>query len=288
MEQDIFQLVKEQLSQKVVVKDILLEEPVTSGTNDKYHSPFCEGDNDPSFLVSDKYISDFSANSDFGKGKDIFNFIVSYNDVTHFISDKSITNFEALKWLVNKYNLDIKVSGYIGQTYNLPKPYSEKKVIYSLERYEHEPVEIWTMFDTQKFTKKPTSEEIGQIKNRINSLEASPYTYDYIKKSFENGQTCIPSGIKSERDWKDNICRQQIFLVDIDNTEVVNGEKQKYYVGNDKHITVEKILDYCVEIKLVPTLIYYTLSHSENQHRFRLVYILDKPVETKQEIKAIY
>lgn len=58
--------------------------------------------------------------------------------------------------------------------------------------------------------------------------------------------------------------------------------------GDEKHLTVEKILNYCVQIKLVPTLIYYTLSHSEKQHRFRLVYILDRPVQTKKQIKEIY
>lgn len=287
MNKDIFKIIKEQLNPKDVVEDIL-GKPDSSGKDNKYHSPFYEGDNDPSFIVSDEYISDFSANSDFGKGKDIFNFIVSYNDVSHFISDKTITELEALKWLVAKYNLNVEISGYTEKNYNLPRPYVETKVEYSLERYEHEPIEIWTMFDTEKFNKKPSSEEMGQIKNRIDKLQFRPYSYSDMLEAFENGQTCIPSGIKSEKDWKDNICKQQIFLVDIDNTEVVDGIKKKYYVGDVKHITVDKILEIGVKHKCVPTCIYKTFSYSDDQHRFRLVYVLDRPIETKEEIKSFY
>ena len=58
----------------------------------------------------------------------------------------------------------------------------------------------------------------------------NPYNYEFVKNSFEEGKTCIPSGIKSEKYWQDNVCMQQIFLVDIDNTETVEGEKRKYYV----------------------------------------------------------
>ena len=70
MKENIFELVKQKLNPKDVVKDIL-GKPVNSGTDDTYHSPFCDGDNDPSFKVSNDYISDFSSKSDFGTGKDI-------------------------------------------------------------------------------------------------------------------------------------------------------------------------------------------------------------------------
>lgn len=229
MKENIFELVKQKLNPKDVVKDIL-GEPVNSGTDDTYHSPFCDGDNDPSFKVSNDYISDFSSKSDFGTGKDIFNFIVAYNEFYHFISDKSITDFEALRWLVSRYHLDIDVPDYFDNTYKLPKPFAEKQTTFSLVRSAYPPSEIWTMFDTEKFSKKPTGEEIGKIKNRIDSLDMYPYQYEFVKNSFEEGKTCIPAGIKSEKYWQDNVCMQQIFLVDIDNTETVEGEKRKYYV----------------------------------------------------------
>ena len=55
--------------------------------------------------------------------------------------------------------------------------------------------------------------------------------------------TIIPSGIKgnAQENWK----KQQIFLVDFDNT--YKGEK--LYKDNPRHISIEKILNYCKSIK---------------------------------------
>ena len=290
METNIFKEVKEvkELSDlKQVVKDIL-GKPAKEGTDNKYHSPFVDGDNDPSFIVSNDCISDFSSNSNFGTGKDIFNFLVAYNDVTHFISEDSITNFQALKWLVKKYNLDVNVSGYVSEGFKLPRPFVETKLSYSLKASDIKPIYIHTMFDTQQFKKKPTGEEMGLIKNRISQLDACSLTYDLVKKFIINGQTCIPAGIKSEKDWVDGVCLQQIFMLDIDNTAIENGEKVHYHQGDSKHITIEKIQSYCEEKHLLPTFIYHTLSHTDEQHRFRLVYILDYPIDNKEDIKNIY
>ena len=288
-EVNIFGQVKEKLrnigGNKAIVADIL-GEPASSGTDNKYHSPFYSGDNDPSFIVNDNYISDFSAHSDFGTGKDIYNFIVAYNDISHFISDKSIKDIDALKWIVDRYKLDVNIS--ITNISNLPRPYAEKRKGYTLEPTSSEPLLIFSMFDNQQFTEKPTGEEIGQIKNRISSLKSTFLPYSEILSNLENGQTCIPAGIKSEKDWVEDDCCQQMFLVDIDNTAKINGLKAEYHVGDDKHITVEKILDYCKVINLIPTFIYYTLSHSEEQHRFRLVYVVDMPIQNKDIIKRLY
>ena len=87
------------------------------------------------------------------------------------------------------------------------------------------------------------------------------YRLEEIQDNIISGMTIIPSGIKgnAQENWK----KQQIFLVDFDNT--YKGEK--LYKENPRHVTVEKILNYCRKINFEPTFIYTTFSNSEKQNK---------------------
>lgn len=184
MNNNVFQEVKELLDPRNVVADILGEPAKTSGDNWYWHSPFKDGDNDPSFCVSPNEISDFSG-TEFGNGNDICNFIVKYNDLTHCITASKMNNYDALQYLNDKYNLDLDLSKN-----NIVK--SDKttnkntKIQYSLQVKEKSVLVsaygVYAYFDGEEFKQKPQNKEIGKIKNRIDINEAGNWPVEDIKK----------------------------------------------------------------------------------------------------------
>lgn len=62
MDNNIWQEVKEQVKAKDVVEHYLGPPQKTSGNSCLWHSPFREGDNDPSLSAKDNYIKDFRWN----------------------------------------------------------------------------------------------------------------------------------------------------------------------------------------------------------------------------------
>ena len=240
------------------------------------------GDNDPSLCVTNTQITDFG-DEEF-RGQDIFNFISKCNN---------ISNQKALEYVINNYNVDTTFLNALVPTNSRftqnTKITPNKKVTYKLIPAQGQTEEIYAMFDNVSYSEKPVGVEIGKIKNRIDTkLEPLTYTLEETKNCFIQGKTCIPAGIKKQEDWQDDENFLQIFMVDIDNVKTVNGVKQKITADSEEHITVEKIVKYCEEINLLPTFIYYTFSHSEQQHKFRLVYILEVGTQKQEEIKGIY
>lgn len=283
--QDTFKKVKEQIDAREYVKKILGEPPVTSGKSIKYNSPFNKDDKTPSFSVEEMLIGDFSSNSTFGKKQDIFDFIVEYNKLTHAISEENLNYVDALELVIKEYELDVQIPNFAYfPSYNRTKT----KKYSALELSDGTPTTITTMFDSVSFATKPIGKEAGAIKNRIPSLTQEEYTLEEIEDNIINGYTCIPAGIARAEEWADNVNKMQMFLIDIDNTAKVDGEKQSYCVGDEKHIDIDKMISYCESINLKPTFIYYSFSNSEKQARFRLVYVLDEPLQDKKQIDEIY
>ena len=126
-------------------------------------------------------------------------------------------------------------------------------------------IKITTMFDNTLYAEKPKGEEIGKIKNRIETqLAIQEYTLENFISNFAKGITIIPAGIKgnAEANWKE----QQVFLLDFDNKDL------------QKYASVNLILEYCKQINLIPTCIYHTFSSTEKLNKFRLVYVFKHPI----------
>lgn len=155
---------------------------------------------------------------------------------------------------------------------NVKEKKSKKKISELCFEKGNKTNNIICMFDSQKYSSKPAKEQIGYIKNRISKLRMQEYRLEEIQDNIISGMTIIPSGIKgnAQENWK----KQQIFLVDFDNT--YKGEK--LYKENPRHVTVEKILNYCRKINFEPTFIYTTFSNSEKQNKFRLAYVFEEPI----------
>lgn len=124
-------------------------------------------------------------------------------------------------------------------------------------------MKVKCIFDNKLFQQKPVGYETGGIIKRMTIDIAKEYTIEEIKTNILEGKTIRPSycGGK-ESEW----ISQQIFMLDIDNKE------------KDKYRTYQDIINYCKNINLDPTFIYTSFNHSEECHKIRLVYVLDKPI----------
>lgn len=139
------------------------------------------------------------------------------------------------------------------------------------------------MFDNEEYTEKPTN--LGAIKNRIPNLKIKKYTIKEIQKNIIKGQTLIPAGIKgnTEKNWKG----QQIFCMDFDNSEMINKQKVNYSIGSPLHFSIDQMKKYCEDNNIVPTFMYKTFSYTEQQHKYRLVYVFDRPITDITQAKQI-
>ena len=153
----------------------------------------------------------------------------------------------------------------------------------SLTPITSENIKSFCMFDNVEYSHKPT--DCWAIKNRIEKLEMKKYSIEEIQKNILKGKTLIPAGIKDNAEK--NFKLQQVFCMDFDNSENINGEKVNYTINNPYHISIEKILKYCEQKNCVPTFIYTTFSHTENQHKYRLIYIFEQPIENYKEANLI-
>lgn len=297
MEQNIFDIAK----QKVSIIDVathILGEPSKSSGSEVYWYSQTHDEKTPSLGADAEkgIITDFS-DEDFGKGLDICSFVVQLNNHHNsskkgFIADKEINNYEALEWINNEFNLDLDLSFKSSPIPTQPQNSTSVKH-YSLEATDSVIDEyadgIYAMFDTKEFTEKPTENDMGKIKYRIGAnLEPASYSLKGIKREIISGKTCIPSAIKSKNKWIDGENFYQIFMVDIDNVLVEGRKRTNLTTADTRHVSVDEIIKYCESISLVPTFIYYTFSHSEKQHKFRLVYVLHKPTQIQEEVKGVY
>lgn len=251
----------EQIKNNVTNKEVAIHylgQPVKTSTNYLlYSSPFRK-DKNPSFAVNDKGFIDFGDKEYCG-------------DMIQFVKQLKGCQYphEAAKIIIKDMGLNIEIPENIK---NVKEKKSKKKISELCFEKGNKTNNIICMFDSQKYSSKPAKEQIGYIKNRILKLRMQEYRLEEIQDNIISGITIIPSGIKgnAQENWK----KQQIFLVDFDNT--YKGEK--LYKENPRHVTVEKILNYCRKINFEPTFIYTTFSNSEKQNKFRLAYVFEEPI----------
>jgi len=155
------------------------------------------------------------------------------------------------------------------------------------------------IIDTQEFSSKPQGKDAGAITLRMTLDQIKEYSIEEVKEEILKGKTIRPSycGGKEEL-WKS----QQMFMIDIDNegiltndiilndyVKLIDGKKTKvrYLVGSKQHRSYDDIINYCNKINLTPTFIYTSFNHKEEQHKYRLVFILNKEITNINIAKKI-
>lgn len=117
--------------------------------------------------------------------------------------------------------------------------------------------------DSQRFSKKPSKNEIPVISNRLAEEVIEVSIEEFAIQTVQpNGKTfsgaIFSSSRRSNKTWKN----QQVFALDI-----------------DKGITVKGVLDKCNELNIMPAFIYTTFSSSDDKQKFRVVFVLDEVIE---------
>lgn len=159
-------------------------------------------------------------------------------------------------------------------------------------------MKIKLIIDNVNYQSKPKN-DIGTIINRMTIDTAKEYSIEEIKQNILDGKTNRPAycGGK-ESEW----VSQQVFMIDIDNegnltddivlddyVKLVEGKKTKvkFLVGSKQHKSYDEIIEHCKNINLIPNFVYTSFNHKEEQHKYRLVFILDKVITDFEIAKKI-
>jgi hypothetical protein len=119
---------------------------------------------------------------------------------------------------------------------------------------------IITLDKTTQKIKPPTKDDYGIISNNltqvfqltseeITNYAAPPYSYTFSPGIF--------SGSRSNANWT----QQQVFMLDFD-----SGVKP------------QQVFDKLTEYEIIPNIIYYTIRHTEENPRFRVVLLVEEPI----------
>ena len=133
--------------------------------------------------------------------------------------------------------------------------------------------------DTQKFSRKPTPDEVKYtIRKRLcNSNSIREVTPDQFIESVKMGLTFTPAvmnGTKGDS-WES----QQVICIDIDNDTWLKDESGiKTKVRVDDPLDPEEARAILVSLGITPYFIYSSFSNSEVHPKFRIVWILDNPI----------
>ncbi len=119
---------------------------------------------------------------------------------------------------------------------------------------------IITLDKTTQKKKPPTKDDYGKISNNLNQVyhltseeitnyAAPPYSYTFSPGVF--------SGSRSNANWT----QQQVFMLDF-----------------DCGVKPQQVLDKLKEYDIIPNIIYFTIQHTEEKPRFRIILLIEEPI----------
>lgn len=119
---------------------------------------------------------------------------------------------------------------------------------------------IITLDKTTQKKKPPTKDDYGKISNNLNQVyhltseeitnyAAPPYSYTFSPGVFR--------GSRSNANWT----QQQVFMLDF-----------------DCGVKPQQVLDKLNEYEIIPNIIYYTIQHTEEKPRFRIILLVEEPI----------
>ena len=266
---DVYEFVKEYVSPKLITNLYLGTEDRVSGDSIIYYSPLRELERTPSLVVNnEKGIHDFGT----GEHYDVISFVGALFKISYW---------EATKKIIVDLQLDINEIKEKNNLLLVAKPSIE------IPKFElvagNKPKEIYCYFDCMEFLNKPQDHfELAGIKKRIINNNFTIYKdKEEIEQEILRGKTCIPGAIKGNA--KENWKMQQLFMLDFDN----KNKEEILTIQDRRHVKEGQVLKFCDENNILPTFVYNTFSHIEQQHKFRLVYIMEEPIKDIQIAKQI-
>ncbi len=114
------------------------------------------------------------------------------------------------------------------------------------------------MLDTKRYKEKPQGYEVGNLQNRLANTQVEIEISD-LAELLANGCTFKPALLSGKKD--DTWVSQQLIGLDFDNGTTIDDELSK-----------------CKELDILPVFGYTTFSHTDQKHKFRLVFCLDNVI----------
>lgn len=132
------------------------------------------------------------------------------------------------------------------------------------------------MVDKTPFKEKPTSKDVSLIQNRLKDISTiNDITLNDLINYISLGYTIRPAVLKSGATENDFV-QQEIIFVDVDNKK-----------DSEKIISIEEILDIFKSYSLKPCFYYETFSSTKDVPRYRVIFILDKPIVYKDKMNKL-
>lgn len=132
---------------------------------------------------------------------------------------------------------------------------------------------------TAKYEQKPTSEQIKLIQTTLNS--PAEIEVELLANSLVNGCNCRPGATNGINDK--SFISQQLFMLDFDNTD-----RQKKPFPPYKQIKPEEAIKKAQENGLYPCFAYYTHSNTEETPKFRVAFLMNRPVKDINERENVF
>jgi hypothetical protein len=130
---------------------------------------------------------------------------------------------------------------------------------------EQDPLYIFTTLQ-ESYLQKPASDSVGKIVTRLDNTEADELSIQTLKKYVELGYPFSPTFFINKKRETENILAFTCFLLDFDNKDLENV------------ISPDEALDMLYNQDIKPNFIYRTLSNTDSSPRFRIGFLLDKPI----------
>lgn len=130
---------------------------------------------------------------------------------------------------------------------------------------------IKVCLDWEGFKQKPKKEDIMDISSRIAKQKAEVTIEELMKCiTLPNAQSFTPAYFQTEKRLNDNWGGQQLFALDI-----------------DRGLRIDEAIKLSEDINVKPIFIYSSFSHLENQHKFRMVFLLNEEIQDTRVRKII-
>lgn len=139
-------------------------------------------------------------------------------------------------------------------------------------------MKITVNIDWIGYTVKPTCDEVVKITSRIRAIEPKEMNLEEFAAEIKQGKTFISGSIKNKALKKlcaDNTKDFAFFGLDIDNKELKLTSKE----------VIEEVRS---KLNIIPFIAYETFSSTQENKRFRLLYLFKTPIKKHEEFADMY
>ena len=142
--------------------------------------------------------------------------------------------------------------------------------------------EIQLHIDNLGYSEKPSGNEIKSISNRITRSVSIVTPAELANMVGNLGQTVVLATMHGKR-HKANIIQQQVLALDFDNAPTgkktkLEGESYQSYKNIKEHEFIQQYGSF----------MYKTFSHSDEWEKFRVVFVLDTPLYSAEQVESAY